>query len=221
MEPIGAEPSTRNHQGVPEPPERVWIYDPDPIFRLGMVMCLRDAGFIVMADGVTVPEPCGQRQGDVVMFALDSGALAQAVRLDLEIGLRLVAVADDAEESIVPEAINAGVTGLIIRHDATPHGVAQCLRAVAAGHAAIPARLVPALMTQTGASRGSIRRGDLSDRELAVLRLLAQGQTTRAIADRMHYSEKTIKTVIRDVMVRSGCRNRSEAVALATRCGVI
>jgi DNA-binding NarL/FixJ family response regulator len=221
MEPIGVDRATTNNQGVPEPLQRVWIYDHDPIFRLGMVMCLRDAGFVVVADSDTVPEPCGQRQGDVVMFALESAALAQAVRLDLEIGLRLVAVADNADESIVPEAINAGVTGLIIRHDATPHCVAQCLRAVAAGHAAIPARLVAALMTQTSASGGFIRRGDLSDRELSVLRLLAQGQTTRAIADRMHYSEKTIKTVIRDVMVRSGCRNRSEAVALATRCGVI
>jgi DNA-binding NarL/FixJ family response regulator len=221
MEPLGVDPCATHDDGVPEPPERVWIYDRDPIFRLGLVMCLRDAGFVVMADSDTVPEPCGQRQGDAVVFALDSAALAHAVRLDLDIGLRLVAVAENADESIVPEAINAGVTGLIVRHDATPHGVVQCLRAVAAGHAAIPARLVTALMTHTSVSGGSIRRGDLSDRELAVLRLLAQGQTTRAIADRMHYSEKTIKTVIRDVMVRSGCRNRSEAVALATRCGVI
>jgi len=201
--------------------ERVWISDKDPIFRLGIAACLRDAGFIVTDPALQLTEQAPLGQGDVLLFALDAAALTTAMRLDLNIGIRLVAVIDDVDDSVVAEAISAGVTGILLREEATPLAVVHCLRAVTAGHVALPAPLMTALMTRTSPAGGSIRRGDLTERELDVLRLLAEGQTTRAIAERMNYSEKTIKMVIRDIMVRSGCHNRAEAVAVATRQGMI
>ena len=63
--------------------------------------------------------------------------------------------------------------------------------------------------------------GDLTDRELGVLRLLSKGESTRQIAEDLCYSEKTVKNIVHDVLVRMNCRNRAQAVALATRRGLI
>jgi DNA-binding NarL/FixJ family response regulator len=54
-----------------------------------------------------------------------------------------------------------------------------------------------------------------------VLRLLAEGQSTAAIADALAYSESTIKNMVHDLVHRLGARNRTHAVALAIRGGLI
>ena len=58
-------------------------------------------------------------------------------------------------------------------------------------------------------------------RERDVLRLLADGHDTREIATDLCYSERTVKNVVHDVLMKLNCRTRAHAVALATREGVI
>ncbi len=60
-----------------------------------------------------------------------------------------------------------------------------------------------------------------SDREVEVLRLVADGLDTAEIATRLSYSQRTIKTVLHDVTTRLQLRNRSHAVAYALREGLI
>ena len=60
-----------------------------------------------------------------------------------------------------------------------------------------------------------------TDREIAVLRLVAEGLDTSEIARELSYSERTIKNVIHDVTSRLQLRNRSQAVAYAMREGLI
>jgi DNA-binding NarL/FixJ family response regulator len=61
----------------------------------------------------------------------------------------------------------------------------------------------------------------LSERELGVLRLVADGLDTSEIAERLSYSERTIKNIIHDITTRLHLRNRSHAVAFAMRHGLI
>lgn len=61
----------------------------------------------------------------------------------------------------------------------------------------------------------------LSKREHQVLRLLAEGESTRGIAQRLSYSERTVKNIVHDLLVKLDCRTRAHAVALAARRGVI
>jgi DNA-binding NarL/FixJ family response regulator len=61
----------------------------------------------------------------------------------------------------------------------------------------------------------------LSDREVYVLRLVADGLDTGEIAKKLCYSERTIKNVIHAITTRLGVRNRSQAVAFALREGLI
>jgi DNA-binding CsgD family transcriptional regulator len=63
--------------------------------------------------------------------------------------------------------------------------------------------------------------GRLDERRLEVLRLLAAGETTKSISAKLAYSERTIKTVIRDLETELGTRSRAHAVAEAIRQGLI
>ena len=71
-----------------------------------------------------------------------------------------------------------------------------------------------------GATRGTTA-GHLSGRELSVLSLLAAGDNTREVAGRLSYSERTVKNIVHDTLVKMNCKTRAHAVALATRQGFI
>ena len=97
----------------------------------------------------------------------------------------------------------------------------------AAGDGTLPSDLLGRLLQQVGrlqrqvlAPRGLSFSG-LSEREVNVLRLVAEGLDTGEIATRMSYSERTIKNVIHDATTRLQLRNRSQAVAYAMREGLI
>jgi DNA-binding NarL/FixJ family response regulator len=83
----------------------------------------------------------------------------------------------------------------------------------------MPTDLLPRLLSKRRADR--LERGALSDRELAVLRMLADGEDTRGIAQGLCYSERTVKNVVHDVLTKLSCRTRAQAVATATRAGLI
>ena len=51
--------------------------------------------------------------------------------------------------------------------------------------------------------------------------MLADGESTRGIAERLSYSERTVKNIVRDLLVKLNCKTRAHAVALAVRQGVI
>jgi DNA-binding NarL/FixJ family response regulator len=76
------------------------------------------------------------------------------------------------------------------------------------------------LQRQVLAPRG-LRFSGLSDREVEVLRLVAEGLDTGEIARQLAFSERTIKSVLHDVTTRLQLRNRAHAVAFAVREGFI
>nr|WP_269327708.1 helix-turn-helix transcriptional regulator [Kineosporia mesophila] len=71
--------------------------------------------------------------------------------------------------------------------------------------------LIPRGLTPSGLER----------REVEVLALIADGLDTAEIAERMQYSERTVKNILSGVMARLGLRNRSHAVAYALRAGLL
>jgi DNA-binding NarL/FixJ family response regulator len=74
-------------------------------------------------------------------------------------------------------------------------------------------------MAKGGTRSGSV--GSLASRELDVLRLLADGGDTKEIATELAYSERTVKNIVHDVLVKTNCKTRAQAVAVATRQGFI
>jgi DNA-binding NarL/FixJ family response regulator len=103
----------------------------------------------------------------------------------------------------------------------------SAIQAASAGDGTVPPDLLGRLLRQVGrlqrhvlAPRGLTFSG-LSERELDVLRLVADGMSTSEIAKRLSYSERTIKNVIHDITTKLNARSRSQAVAEALRAGLI
>jgi DNA-binding NarL/FixJ family response regulator len=140
---------------------------------------------------------------------------------------RLVLVARTIDESALVTAAEAGAAGLLRRADATPDALVRTIVRVARGEGEVPADLLGQLLEQVGRLQGQVLtpRGlaftGLSPREAEVLRLIAEGHETAEIAERMCYSERTVKNVLHDLTSRLQLRNRSHAVAYAVREGLI
>ena len=96
----------------------------------------------------------------------------------------------------------------------------SAVRAVLSGNAVVPAPVMPGVLAHAR-SAGRQAPGTLSERERDVLKLLADGSDTREIASGLCFSERTVKNVVHDILMKLNCRTRAHAVAMATRAGVI
>jgi DNA-binding NarL/FixJ family response regulator len=101
------------------------------------------------------------------------------------------------------------------------------MRSVASGDGLLPPDLLGRLLSQVGhlqrqvlAPRGLTFSG-LTERELGVLRLLADGHDTAEVGKQLFYSERTVKNIVHDLTSRLELRNRTHAVAYAIREGLI
>jgi DNA-binding NarL/FixJ family response regulator len=140
---------------------------------------------------------------------------------------RVVLVCQAPPDLDLLAAIELGVCAILPRSDATTRRLARSVLGVASGEAALPADLlgrlidsVARIQTDVLAPRG-LRVNGMADREVRILRLVADGHDTREIASTLNYSERTVKNVLHDVTTRFQLRNRSQAVAYAIREGLI
>ena len=201
-------------------PPTVWIDDSHAIVRRGMAACLQQADFLVRGESAALsPEPV-INDLDVLVFEYAGPTLRRAVRLVEDRGTRLVATVREATEQAVREMVDAGVSAILPHRTLTADTLVTSLRSVVAGNVALPADMLSRLLlhvTQTS----HLGPGGLNTREKSVLRLLADGMDTRGIAEDLCFSERTVKNVVHDVLTKLNCRTRAQAVAVATREGVI
>lgn len=142
-------------------------------------------------------------------------------------GSRVVVVATRLDNGNLLRAIEAGACGMLRRAEAEPQRLVEAIQAAAVGDGTVPPDLLGRLLDQVGrlqrqtlTPRGLTFSG-FAERELAVLRLVADGLSTSEIARRMAYSERTVKNIIRDVTARLHLRNRAHAVAYVVREGLV
>jgi DNA-binding NarL/FixJ family response regulator len=205
-------------------PISVYIYANDPILQAGVGSHLRGSPGVVMVD---------QSELDLADVAIVVADLVDETVLRILRAIqrgsapRTVLIAAVLDESTVIAAAEAGVSGLLRRSEVTAERLLEVVGKVAAGEAAVPSDLLARLLDQVGrlqrqvlAPRG-LRFSGLSEREIEVLRLLADGLDTSEIASRLSYSERTIKAVLHDVTARFQLRSRAHAVAYAVREGLI
>jgi len=174
-------------------------------------------------------------RGDVILAlatSLNGGLLAELTSLAGHGGNPapcVVLVADPIRESLLGPLIGCGVVSILPWRGVTAELVAQAVLASHAGRALLPSTVARWLVDESRLTRhrpgaGACARpgpGGLSDREIDVLRLLADGQDTAQIAARLRYSERTIKKILQDLTTRLQLRNRTHAVSYALRIGAI
>jgi DNA-binding NarL/FixJ family response regulator len=163
----------------------------------------------------------------IVADEVDDEALSMIRAPQRNGGSRVVLVAARLDDGGLLAAVEAGVCGLVRRSEATPERLVAVVRAALAGDGSMPPDLLGRLLDQVGSlqrqllePRGLSFNG-LTHREVQVLGLVADGFSTREIAERLAYSERTIKNVIHDLTTRLQLRNRAHAVAYAVRRGLI
>ena len=199
---------------------RVWVDDRHPIFRRGLAACLASDGFVIAGESAELAPSPDPSALDILVFGADGCGLQRAPALTRQGDLRLVAVVASADQAVIGDAVSAGVAAVLVRNELTPTTLVASLWAVAAGATALPSSLVPGVLDRV-AHAGRSGPHALATRELAVLRLLSDGDDTRTIGDSLGYSERTVKNIVHDLLMKMNCRNRVHVVAQATRLGII
>ncbi|MFF2210615.1 response regulator transcription factor [Streptomyces antibioticus] len=150
-------------------------------------------------------------------------AAAGSLRPDLGI----VLVTGSLYEAQAVRALNCGLRSVLWRQDAGYDKVVQAVRNVAAGRATLPATVQGWLVDHLNSVQRHVLEpmgltpSGLDAREVEVLRMLADGLDTMEIAQKLNYSERTIKNIVSAITNRLGLRNRAHAVAFALRSGTL
>jgi DNA-binding NarL/FixJ family response regulator len=196
----------------------------DPLSRAGTISQLRAAGSVVVAE----EEQLGD--GGVALVVADEvdADATRTIRSLRRRGVeRIALLVGRLDDKGLLAAVEAGVGGVVRRAEATPANLAAVIRAVGAGEGMLPPDLLGRLLGQVGqlqrqvlAPRGLTFSG-MTEREVAVLRLLADGHDTSEVGRQLFYSERTVKNIVHDVTSRLELRNRTHAVAYALRQGLI
>ena len=196
----------------------------DPILQNGVHMALRTRPEVWLADedsdvAVTVALVVADRFDDRASQLLRS--------LQCRGYSRIVLVAGDLDDTEILTAVESGVCAVARRVDTTPDVLVRLVKAAAAGEGALPPDLLGRLLNRVSRLQRHVLepRGlhlaGITNRETEVLRLVASGLSTKEIADKLCYSQRTVKSILHDVTNRFQLKNRSHAVAYALREGLI
>ena len=218
-------------------PISVVVADDHALIRAGIVMLLAAQTDITVAgeaaNGNEVLELVDQHHPDVVLMdlrmpGLDGIETTRRLTADPTDGqhptkvLVLTTFADD--ESVYP-ALRAGAHGYLLKH-AAPQDLATAIRRVAGGDAWLDPSIAGGVIQRLThipeeAPDAAELISVLTPREREVLALIAQGMSNRQISQQLVVSEATVKTHVARVIMKTGCRDRAQVVALAYRSGLI
>jgi DNA-binding NarL/FixJ family response regulator len=154
-------------------------------------------------------------------------ALQRAAELAPDREMRLVLVCDDIREQQLLRTLNWGLVSVLPRQETDYERIARALVNARDGKVELP---VDAhgwleerirLVQRDVLAPHDLTTAGLYTREVEVLRLLAEGVDTLEIAQRLSYSERTVRNIIHGLLTRMKLRNRAHAVAYALRNGVM
>lgn len=204
-------------------PIRLLITDDHPVVRDGIRgMFAADPGFDVVgeaSDGARAVELARSLEPDVILMDLrmpgTSGVDAIRELVRLGVPSRVLVLTTYATDSDVGPAIEAGATGYLLK-DALPEELTRAVRSAARGETVLSPSVATRLVGRMRSPSVS-----LSDRELEILRLIADGSTNREAAARLFISEATVKTHVLHIYAKLGVNDRAAAVAAGFRRGLL
>ena len=194
----------------------------DLVGRLGIGHLLAEDPRLRLVDGDEEPAVVV-----VVLDDLDDRADSVLRAMHLPEGKPIVAVVSSVSRAGLLAALDLGVQGVLRRAEADAARITQAVWAAAHGDGSLPPDLVGTLIShvhqvqQNVLTPYGLTSTGLSTRELDVLRMLADGHDTVKVAKNLAYSERTVKAIIHDIITRLQACNRTHAVAIALRQGLI
>ena len=207
---------------------RVLICDDHALFRRGLIMVLEsEEGIDVVAeaeDGEEAIEKAEEAAPDVVLMDVRmprmSGIEATRAIADAVPTAKILMLTVSDEEEDLYEAVKAGATGYLLK-EISIEEVANAIRAVVTGQSLISPSMASKLLSEFNnlakQAQQKVLVPRLTDRELQVLKLVAQGMSNREVAEELFISENTVKNHVRNILEKLHLHSRMEAVVYAVR----
>ena len=209
---------------------RVLIVDDHPIVRQGVRSVLANHSDI---------EVVGEADGAASLFASLASIKPDVVLLDIRMpgqngieitqrlkreypDIKVILLSTYDDEEFLFGALRAGAEGYLLK-SASNEVLASSIRQVGRGERLLSPALVGKVMREFQDLAKEKTRADsgLSDQELQVLRMIANGSTNKEIAEMLFWSEVTVKRKVQDILEKMGVANRAQAVAEASKRGLL
>lgn len=208
---------------------RVLVVDDHPVVRQGLRSLLAnhaDIQVVGEAENAAGVFAGADLKPDVILLdirmpGLNGIEITQRLKRERpQVKVLILSTYDDDE--LLFGALRAGAEGYLLK-SSSPEMLASAIRQVAHGQRLLTDSLVGRLMSefQGLAQEKAHAAAGLSDLELQVLHMIADGATNKEIAEKTYWSEVTVKRKVQDVLEKLGASNRAQAVAEAARRGLL
>jgi DNA-binding NarL/FixJ family response regulator len=220
----------RERKGLEE--LRVLVVDDHDLFRTGLRNLLEEQGVNVVGeagDGEAAIRLAADLAPDVVIMDLNmpgAGGVETTRKLSGLAPLsRVVVLTISADDDDVMNAVMAGACGYLLK-DSSIQDLIVGIRAAAAGESLISPQIAAKVLQRLRAQSkdddaAETIRAELSDRELEVLKLIANGKDNAQIAKELFISPKTVKNHISNILMKLQIENRIQAAVYAVRSGIV
>jgi DNA-binding NarL/FixJ family response regulator len=224
--------ASRNDRAAKDDAERlkVLVVDDHALFRRGLQMVLRQEDDIEVVgeagDGNEAVQKAQETMPDVILMDVRmprrSGIEATQQIKDLLPHVKILMLTISDDEADLYDAIKAGASGYLLKEISIDE-VADAIRSVWQGQSRLSPSMAAKLLTEFAAiskradERPQLPAPRLTDREMEVLTLVAQGLNNRDIAKQLFISENTVKNHIRNILEKLHLHSRMEAVVYAVR----
>jgi NarL family two-component system response regulator LiaR len=157
---------------------------------------------------------------DLVMPGMDGIAATQQI-CALGLNIKVIALTSFLEDEKIIPAIQAGAAGFLLK-DISPNELVEAIRATARGEVRLHPNVARRLMERVAARPVETPPvEELTERELDVLRLIAQGMNNREIALKLVISEGTVKTHVSSLLSKLGLNDRTQLAIYALKKGYV
>jgi DNA-binding NarL/FixJ family response regulator len=211
---------------------RVLLVDDHDLFRTGLKTLLEEQGIRVVgeaANGQTALRLVSELAPEVVIMDLNmpglSGVATTREVSSLSPLTRVVVLTISSDDNDVMDAVMAGACGYLLK-DSSIHDLVGGIRAAAAGESLISPQIAAKVLQRLRAHGTSTDvaeklTAELSDREIEVLKLIANGKDNAEIARELFISPKTVKNHISNILMKLQIENRIQAAVYAVRSGLV
>jgi len=207
---------------------RIMIVDDHPVTREGLHAALdvEDGVEVVgeAGDGEHAIAEAGDLRPDVVFMDVRMPGMggieaARAIR-QASPRTKVILVTVDESRASITEAIQAGVSGYLLK-DTSADELVNAARLAVEGKAVIHPQLTRAFIEEVQTAEKKGDAAALSRREKEILQKVAYGATTKEVAHDLGISPHTVKTHLERIFEKLGANDRAQAVAIAIRTGIV